>query len=73
MLRRLGIRGKVLAALSVPVLVLFILAGTVSLEALREVQTSRTVATLLSSGGDSPVITKKPEGAWSHAVVDAKM
>jgi NitT/TauT family transport system substrate-binding protein len=33
----------------------------------------RTVATLLSSGGDSPVITKKPEGAWSHAVVDAKM
>ena len=33
----------------------------------------RTVATLLASGGDSPVITKKPEGAWSHAVVDAKM
>ena len=33
----------------------------------------RTVATLLSSGGDAPVITKKPEGAWSHAVVDAKM
>ena len=33
----------------------------------------RTVATLLASGGDAPVITKKPEGAWSHAVVDAKM
>jgi NitT/TauT family transport system substrate-binding protein len=33
----------------------------------------RTVATLLSSGGDAPVITKKPEGAWSHVVVDAKM
>ncbi|HEX2508981.1 MAG TPA: ABC transporter substrate-binding protein, partial [Microvirga sp.] len=33
----------------------------------------RTVGTLLSSGGDSPVISKKPEGAWSHAVVDAKM
>jgi NitT/TauT family transport system substrate-binding protein len=33
----------------------------------------RTVSTLLSSGGDAPVITKKPEGAWSHAVVDAKM
>jgi NitT/TauT family transport system substrate-binding protein len=33
----------------------------------------RTVATLLASGGDAPVITKKPEGAWSYAVVDAKM
>jgi NitT/TauT family transport system substrate-binding protein len=31
----------------------------------------RTVSTLLASGGDSPVITKKPEGAWSHAVTDA--
>lgn len=30
----------------------------------------RTVDELLSSGGD-PVITKKPEGAWSHAVFDA--
>lgn len=30
----------------------------------------RTVAVLLSSGSD-PVITKKPEGAWSHAVWDA--
>jgi len=29
----------------------------------------RTVETLLSGGSD-PVITKKPEGAWSHAVID---
>ncbi|MCZ4280239.1 ABC transporter substrate-binding protein [Kiloniella laminariae] len=29
----------------------------------------RTVATLLGGGSD-PVITKQPEGAWSHAVVD---
>jgi len=31
----------------------------------------RTVQTLLSSGGESPVITRAPTGAWSHAVVDA--
>jgi NitT/TauT family transport system substrate-binding protein len=30
----------------------------------------RTVATLLAGGSD-PVITKKPSGAWSHAVYDA--
>ena len=30
----------------------------------------RTVETLLSSGGEAPVITKKPEGAWSSAVTD---
>jgi NitT/TauT family transport system substrate-binding protein len=30
----------------------------------------RTVATLLAGGSD-PVITKKPTGAWSHAVYDA--
>jgi NitT/TauT family transport system substrate-binding protein len=30
----------------------------------------RTVATLLAGGSD-PVITKKPVGAWSHAVYDA--
>ncbi|WP_321345009.1 ABC transporter substrate-binding protein [Breoghania sp.] len=29
----------------------------------------RTVETLLSGGSD-PVITKKPEGAWTHAVTD---
>ena len=32
----------------------------------------RTVNTLLAAGGEAPVITKKPEGAWTHAVVDAK-
>ena len=32
----------------------------------------RTVETLLSGGSD-PVITKKPEGAWSHAVIDKAM
>ncbi len=31
----------------------------------------RTVQTLLSSGGDSPVITRAPTNAWTHAVVDA--
>jgi NitT/TauT family transport system substrate-binding protein len=31
----------------------------------------RTVQTLLSSGGESPVISRAPTGAWSHAVVDA--
>jgi NitT/TauT family transport system substrate-binding protein len=30
----------------------------------------RTVAELLAGGSD-PVITKKPEGAWTHAVYDA--
>ncbi len=32
----------------------------------------RTVKTLLSGGSD-PVITKAPEGAWSHAVIDKAM
>jgi NitT/TauT family transport system substrate-binding protein len=31
----------------------------------------RTVATLLSSGGEAPVITKKPEGAWTDVVTKA--
>jgi NitT/TauT family transport system substrate-binding protein len=31
----------------------------------------RTVATLLSAGGDQPVISRAPTGAWTHAVVDA--
>ena len=30
----------------------------------------RTVKTLLAGGSD-PVITKKPDGAWTHAVYDA--
>ncbi|MBE1296006.1 ABC transporter substrate-binding protein [Phycobacter azelaicus] len=32
----------------------------------------RTVATLLA-GGSSPVITKAPEGAWTHAITDAAL
>lgn len=32
----------------------------------------RTVETLLSGGSD-PVITRKPEGAWTHAVIDKAM
>jgi NitT/TauT family transport system substrate-binding protein len=32
----------------------------------------RTVDTLLSGGSD-PVITKAPEGAWTHAVIDKAM
>jgi NitT/TauT family transport system substrate-binding protein len=32
----------------------------------------RTVATLLSGGSD-PVITKKPEGAWTDVVTKAAM
>ena len=31
----------------------------------------RTVQILLSAGGDSPVISRAPTGAWSHAVMDA--
>ncbi len=43
MLRRLGIRGKILAALSVPVLVLFALAGVLSWQAIQEARTTRAV------------------------------
>jgi NitT/TauT family transport system substrate-binding protein len=32
----------------------------------------RTVATLMAGGSD-PVITKAPEGAWSHAITDAAL
>lgn len=31
----------------------------------------RTVKTLLSAGGDSPVITKEPTGAWTPKIFDA--
>jgi NitT/TauT family transport system substrate-binding protein len=30
----------------------------------------RTVQVLLASGGTDPVITKEPQGAWSHVVTD---
>jgi NitT/TauT family transport system substrate-binding protein len=33
----------------------------------------RTVTTLLGAGGEAPVISKKPVGAWTHAVIDAAM
>lgn len=33
----------------------------------------RTVSTLMGAGGEAPVITKKPEGAWTHAVIDAAL
>jgi NitT/TauT family transport system substrate-binding protein len=33
----------------------------------------RTVTTLMGAGGEAPVISKKPEGAWTHAVIDAAM
>ncbi len=33
----------------------------------------RTVTTLMGAGGEAPVISKKPVGAWTHAVIDAAM
>ncbi|KGM15520.1 hypothetical protein N867_07755, partial [Actinotalea fermentans ATCC 43279 = JCM 9966 = DSM 3133] len=45
----MGIRGKVLAALSVPVLVLFGLAGLVSWQAVQDVRSSRAVQDVLSA------------------------
>ena len=53
MLRRLGIRGKVLAALSVPVLVLFALAGTISMQSVEDVRVARTVNELLGALGQA--------------------
>ncbi|MBN2906987.1 MAG: ABC transporter substrate-binding protein [Rhodobacteraceae bacterium] len=40
--------------------------------ALDEADYERTVASLLSGGSD-PVITKAPEGAWTHVVTDAAL
>jgi NitT/TauT family transport system substrate-binding protein len=31
----------------------------------------RTVTTLMGAGGEQPVITRRPTGAWTHAVTDA--
>ncbi|MFC7052096.1 ABC transporter substrate-binding protein [Hansschlegelia quercus] len=39
--------------------------------ALDEADYKRTVQTLLGAGGDAPVITKEPTGAFTHAVTDA--
>jgi NitT/TauT family transport system substrate-binding protein len=33
----------------------------------------RTVTTLMGAGGEAPVISKKPTGAWTHAVIDAAL
>ncbi|NTW41155.1 MAG: sensor histidine kinase, partial [Cellulomonadaceae bacterium] len=49
MLRRLGIRGKVLAALSVPVLVLVMLAGLVSWQAVQQAREVNSVRNLIST------------------------
>jgi NitT/TauT family transport system substrate-binding protein len=40
--------------------------------ALDEADYKRTVATLLAGGSD-PVITKEPEGAWTHVITDAAL
>ena len=40
--------------------------------ALEEADYKRTVDTLLKGGSD-PVITKQPEGAWTHAITDAAL
>ena len=44
--------------------------GSKGIGYLDEADFERTVQVLLSGGSD-PVITKKPEGAWSHAVFEA--
>ena len=71
MLRRLGIRGKVLAALSVPVLVLFLLAGALSWQSVRQAQTSRTVTSLLTGLEESRqvVLALQPERRAAMALV----
>ena len=33
----------------------------------------RTVTTLMGAGGEQPVITRRPTGAWSHAIIDAAL
>ena len=40
--------------------------------ALVEADYTRTVEALMSGGSD-PVITKAPEGAWTHAITDAAL
>ncbi|MDO8122312.1 nitrate- and nitrite sensing domain-containing protein [Isoptericola sp. b490] len=49
MFRRFGIRGKILAALSVPVLVLFVLAGALSFQAVNEARTARASKDLVDT------------------------
>src|SRR5665811_1490839 len=53
MLRRLGIRGKILAVLAVPLLVLFTAAGILSAQAWDQSRRAAAVQTLLTALGDS--------------------
>ncbi|HWS58038.1 MAG TPA: nitrate- and nitrite sensing domain-containing protein, partial [Actinotalea sp.] len=56
MLRRLGIRGKVLAALGVPVLVLVLLAGLVSWQSVQQTRAAQSVTALLDVFDDSRAV-----------------
>ncbi len=53
MLRRLGIRGKILAVLAMPLLVLFVAAGVISAQARDQSQRAAAVQSLLISLGES--------------------
>ncbi|WP_162177317.1 sensor histidine kinase, partial [Actinotalea ferrariae] len=75
MLRRLGIRGKFLAALSVPVLVLFALAGTISMQSIEDVRVARTVNELLGSLREarelSSALQAERDATLAYVVADA--
>jgi hypothetical protein len=58
MLRRLGIRGKILAALSVPVLVLFVLAGLTSWQSIQDVRTTRATQQVLEALESSQLVVR---------------
>lgn len=62
MLRRLGIRGKVLAALSVPVIALSVFAGTLSWQALADVRVANTVSQLLGVLDESRAVATALQG-----------
>ena len=49
MLRRLSIRGKVLAAFSVPLLVLSIAVGLISYQSVQDARTARDVAEVIAA------------------------
>src|SRR5450759_5982990 len=53
MLRRLGIRGKILAVLAVPLLVLFVAAGVISVQAQDQSRRAGALQSLLLALGDS--------------------
>ena len=52
MLRRLGIRGKVFAALAMPVLVLFAAATFISWQSIESAQVARATSAMVGTGGD---------------------